>query len=743
METLNTYTKATFPVLKMSCAGCAAHIEKTLRKQPGVKNAEVNLANQTAFVEYDSLLADSAKLQKAVREAGYDLIIAPQEDRATLSEQAAQQRYRTLKTQTAVAVILSAGLILLSMTPFFNHSWAGYAEGILATLVLFLCGRSFFSDACKQARRRQMNMNTLVALSTATAYAFSVFGLLFPHFWTERGIHAGLYFETVGVLIACILIGKLLEERAKQKTSASLKKLMGLQPQTATVLCSDGRTVEVAIPDIQVNDTIWVKAGEKIPIDGVIISGHSFVDESMITGEPVPVEKSRDKPVFAGTINQTGRLMFRVTKQGNETLLAQIIRLVSEAQNSKAPIQKTVDKITGVFVPAVVAVAALSMCLWLLWGGENAWVHAFLALVTVLIIACPCALGLATPTAVMVGMGKGAEQGILIKDMDSLEILRKVDTIVLDKTGTLTQGIPKVTAVKWLVPKTEELCRILFDMEKSSGHPLAKAITKALPDSLPLDSLALEVLPGKGIKTVVEGTVFYAGNLRLFAAAGNRHELSEWITGKEQAGHTVVLFGTDTQVMAGFAVSDEIKPSSRQSIEQLQAAGIAIVMATGDNAAAAGTIARQAGIREFVAQALPEDKLRLIKTKQQEGKTVAMVGDGINDSAALAQANVGIAMGKGSDIAIETADITIVSGDLRKIGTAIRLSGRTVATIRQNLFWAFIYNLIAIPVAAGVLYPFTGFLIHPMIAGAAMALSSVSVVLNSLRLNNQKTVSHP
>ena len=785
--------KVTVKITGMSCANCASHVQKALQKQPGVRSATVNFAGQTASVEYDKTLTGVTELRKAVQEAGYGLIVATGDDDVdSLSEQAEKRHYRLLKTRTVTALILSAGLIALSMTSPESLPRAGYAEGILATLVLFVCGRSFFIDAYRQAKHRRMNMNTLVALSTATAWSVSLFSLLYPQF-----IHTGLYFETAGVLIAFILTGKLLEENAKRKTSDSIKKLIGLQSRTATLVSPDGSTAEIDVREIGVHDIIWVKAGEKIPVDGAVTDGYSFVDESMITGEPVPVEKNRGQHVFAGTVNQHGSFKFRVTKSGNETLLAQIIRLVSEAQNTKAPVQKIADKITGIFVPAVATIATLAALLWILFGGSDAWSHAFSAFVTVLIIACPCALGLATPTAIMVGTGKGAGQGILIKDTDSLETLRKVNTIVMDKTGTLTQGIPKVTDMRWLVPETEELRRILFGMEKSSGHPLAKAIMEVIPNTAgSIDSLALEILPGKGVKASVENTNFYVGNSLLFASAGNntagengsslpieleapfqlnwkppsnrlgsplpidleapfqltwkppsnwkgsllpvRNEVSEWIAGKENEGNTIVLFGTDRQIMAVFAISDEIKPFSRQSIRQLQASGIEIVMATGDGEASARTIARRAGIEEILAQALPEDKLRLVKTKQQEGKTVAMIGDGINDSAALAQADVSIAMGKGSDIAVETAGVTIVSGDLRKIAAAVRLSRNTVTVIRQNLFWAFIYNLIAIPVAAGALYPFTGFLLNPMIAGAAMAFSSVSVVLNSLRFNGSQ-----
>jgi Cu2+-exporting ATPase len=447
------------------------------------------------------------------------------------------------------------------------------------------------------------------------------------------------------------------------------------------------------------------------------------------------------KNVFAGTINQHGSFKYCATKIGKETLLAQIIQLVSEARNTKAPIQKLADKIAGIFVPAVISIALLSALLWLLFGEENALAYALLAFITTLIIACPCALGLATPTAVMVGMGKGAEQGILLKDVDSLETLRKVNTIVLDKTGTITKGSPTVTDVQWLVAETEELANILFRMEKASNHPLANAIIAVLPDTNAEIPVTLTVMPGRGVEATINGNIYYAGNSHLFQAISGNAAIEEWIVEKENEGEAIVLFGSDTQVFALFALSDEIKESSRKAIEQLQAAGIEVVMATGDNEASAKTIARQTGISEYYAHALPEDKWRLVEKKQQAGKVVAMVGDGINDSAALARADVSIAMGKGSDIAIEVASVTIISGDLRKINAAIRLSQNTVTTIRQNLFWAFIYNLIAIPIAAGILYPINGFLLNPMIAGAAMALSSVSVVANSLRIVKKKRIS--
>ncbi|GHT67582.1 hypothetical protein AGMMS50239_31010 [Bacteroidia bacterium] len=726
----------------MACAGCAATVEKTLQQQPGISSAQVNFANNTATVEYNPNLTNGEKLQAAVHSAGYDLIVDSEEDEASeagdrLREEEKRQ-YKRLKIRVVLSVLFSSCIIVLSMTPLMHLPWAGYLNFILSIPVLFICGQDFFTGAYKQARHRSMNMDTLVALSTATAWLFSLFSLFFPQFLMNRGLHAELYFETSAVIITFILIGKLLEERAKQRTSASVKKLIGFQAKTAIWIRPDGVLEEIPIKNIQTGNILFVKAGDKIPVDGIITGGNAFVDESMLSGEPVPVEKAVNDHVFAGTVNQNGSFNFRAVKVGKETLLAQIIRMVTDAQNTKAPIQKTVDKIAGIFVPVVVGIALLAAGLWLLFGGENASVHALPAFVSVLIIACPCALGLATPTAIIVGMGKGAELGILIKDMDSLETMRKIDTIVLDKTGTITEGFPVVTHSKWLTPETGQLRNILFSMEKASSHPLADAVVQSLGKADLISALTVDTRPGEGIAATIEKERFLVGNTRLFEDIPFSETVSEWISEREKESNTIVLFGSSKQIFALFALSDKIKSSSQQAVEQLQTNGIEIIMVTGDNKASAREIARQAGITHYFSGVLPIDKLRIIKEKQSQGKIVGMVGDGINDSAALAQANVSIAMGKGSDIAVETASVTIISGDLRKIDTAIRLSGHTVRTIRQNLFWAFIYNLIGIPIAAGILYPVNGFLLNPMIAGAAMALSSVSVVLNSLRLLYRK-----
>lgn len=636
------------------------------------------------------------------------------------------------------AVAISIPLLIIAMTPgLMDMPYANYIMWALATPVVVWFGKQFFIGAYKQTLHRSANMDTLVALSTGVAYLFSVFNTLFPEYWHSKGLHAHVYFETSAVVIAFILLGKLLEEKAKGNTSSALKKLIGLQPKTVTVVQVDGQQMEMSIAGLQVGDVMLVKPGEKIAVDGVVVTGSSFVDESMISGEPIPVEKANNSKVFAGTINQKGSFQFRAEKVGSDTLLSQIIKMVQDAQGSKAPVQKLVDKIAGIFVPVVIGVALISLLIWIIFGGENGFTQGLLAMVTVLVIACPCALGLATPTAIMVGVGKGAGQGILIKDAESLELSKNIDVIVLDKTGTITEGKPTVAASKWFEPETSETANILYSIEKSSEHPLADAIVRYMAGNVSfIDTINIENKSGQGIFGVFQNKKYYVGNLSLINenAVGITDEVNAWVNEKLGEANTVVLFSDEVKVLAAMAISDKIKDSSVDAIRQLRENGIDVYMLTGDNEQTAKAIARQVGIDHYKAGVLPAQKSDFVKELQAAGKVVAMVGDGINDSSALAQADVSIAMGKGSDIAMDVAKMTIISSDLLKIVSAIRLSKQTVATIKQNLFWAFIYNVIGIPIAAGILYPFTGFLLNPMIAGAAMALSSVSVVSNSLRL---------
>ena len=582
-------------------------------------------------------------------------------------------------------------------------------------------------------------MDTLVALSTGIAYLFSVFNMLYPEFWEQRGLQAHVYFEAAAVIIAFILIGRLLEERAKGGTSAAIKKLMGLQPKTVSVINGDGQEIETPIEQVEVGDLILVKPGEKIAVDGRVQSGRSYVDESMLSGEPTPVMKAEGEEVFAGTINQKGSFQFEAKKVGKETMLASIIKMVQDAQGSKAPVQKLVDKIAGIFVPVVIIIAILTFVAWNILGQENALVHGLLAAITVLVIACPCALGLATPTAIMVGVGKGAEQGILIKDAASLELTKKVDAIVLDKTGTITQGKPEVTDVKWLSGDSAKK-DILVSLENQSEHPLASAVLAFYNQATSVPLSDFESITGKGAKARHGGQTYWVGNERLMTE--NQIEIDSGLQQQARAwsneSKTVIWFAGDKEVLAVLAISDQIKQRSVEAIAAMKNLGIDVFMLTGDNPSTAKAIAEQTGITAYQAEVLPQDKADFVRKLQQDGKTVAMVGDGINDSTALATADVSIAMGHGSDIAMDVAKMTIISSDLAKIPEAIRLSKHTVATIQQNLFWAFIYNIIGIPIAAGILYPINGFLLDPMIAGAAMALSSVSVVSNSLRLKWKK-----
>lgn len=730
--------KRTFPVLGMSCASCAGSAESSVKRQEGVLNASVNFATGNLTVEYVEGVTDAAKLQKAVQDAGFDLLVEDEKKREKTLEAIHDKKLKTLKTRTLWAVILSLPVMVIGMF-FMNIPYANPIMWIFSTPVVLWLGRDFFINAWNQAKHGSANMDTLVALSTGIAYFFSVFNMLFADFWLRRGLEAHVYFEAAAVIIAFILLGRLLEERAKGSTSSAIKKLMGLQPKTVVVIAADGSERITAIEDVNIGDIVLVKPGEKIAVDGVVVSGSSYVDESMLSGEPLPVLKNENEKVFAGTINQKGSFQFKAEKVGRETVLAQIIKTVQDAQGSKAPVQKLVDKIAGIFVPVVIGIAILTFITWVILGGDNGVVQGLLAAVTVLVIACPCALGLATPTAIMVGVGKGAEKGILIKDAESLELSKKIDVVVLDKTGTITEGKPQVTGIKWLNDNTSG-SDILVAIEKQSEHPLAEAIVKHFGNALPQSITHFESLTGKGAMAKVGDTRYFVGNKKLMKEnnigidSSLQREADVW----SEASKTVVWFSDSEKALAVIAISDKIKATSVEAIQQLHKLGIELYMLTGDNEATAKAIAAQTGIDHYKAEVLPQDKADFVKELQQKGKVVAMVGDGINDSTALATADVSIAMGKGSDIAMDVAKMTIISSDLTKIPEAIKLSKQTVTTIKQNLFWAFIYNVIGIPIAAGVLYPISGFLLNPMIAGAAMALSSVSVVSNSLRLKLKK-----
>ncbi|WP_316788051.1 heavy metal translocating P-type ATPase [Pedobacter frigoris] len=730
------------PVLGMTCAGCAVSVESMIGAQEGVVQAEVNYATQKVKVVYDPKAISTEEMQKAVQGIGYDLIIDTEKGDEKQKE-VQENNCKSLKNRILSAAVLTIPVVVIGMF-FMDMPYGNYIMMLLTAPVVFYFGKNFFVNAFKQARHNKANMDTLVALSTGIAFVFSLFNTFYPEFWHRRGLHPHVYYEAAAVVIVFIMLGKLLEERAKSNTSSAIKKLIGLQPKTVVRIADDGEQ-EIAITEVKKGDRLLVRSGDKIPVDGRVYEGSSFVDESMITGEPVAVAKQKDDAVFAGTINQKGSFRFVAEKVGGETMLAQIIQLVQDAQGSKAPVQKLVDKIAGIFVPVVMLIAIITLGVWMLFGGEHAFTQGLLAMVTVLVIACPCALGLATPTAIMVGIGKGAESGILIKDAEALEQAYKVNAIVLDKTGTITEGKPKVTTIKWAKQLTEDqvlLEQIFAAMEQNSEHPLAEAIYRDFKQYgvEPLSVIDFESLTGKGVSAKYNDKMYWAGSHKILK--DNKQAISDDLMqhAKTLQAHaqTVIYFADQQSVLAVVAIADQVRSSSKAAITELKSLGIEVYMLTGDNEETASAVARETGIEHFKAEVLPSDKADFIKKLQDEGKVVAMIGDGINDSQALAQSNVSIAMGKGSDIAIDVAKITLVSSDLLQVPKALQLSRLTVKTIRQNLFWAFIYNLIGIPIAAGILYPFNGFLLNPMIAGAAMALSSVSVVSNSLRLKFAK-----
>lgn len=739
MKTSENISKRSFPVLEMTCAACAVSVESILKHTKGVKEASVNYANQTALVEWDEKEINVNGIQNAVRTIGYDIVVSDT-NAEQIQQEAKEQAYVQLKRRTIWSAILAFPVVIIGMF-LMDMPGANWISMALSAPVVFYFGRGFFTSAWKKLMHKTANMDTLVALSTGIAFLFSAFNTIYPEFWHQRGLHAHVYFEAASVIIVFISLGKLLEERAKSNTSSAIKKLMGLQPKTVKVV-KNGNETEIPITEVKVNDIISVRPGEKIAVDGIVVEGVSFIDESMISGEPVAVEKKENSKVFSGTINQKGSLRFKAEKVGSDTLLAQIIKMVQEAQGSKAPVQRLVDKIAGIFVPVVIGISILTFISWMVFGGENAFTHALLNSITVLVIACPCALGLATPTAIMVGVGKGAENNILIKDAESLEIGHKVNALVLDKTGTITEGKPEVTDLVWNGNESAELKNILFTIESRSEHPLAQAVVNKLEnDQVALVGLSgFESITGMGVKAIKDQTTFFIGNKSLISREkiSISSKFEALVSQLQSEAKTVIYFADAKEVLGVIAIADKVKESSKEAVRTLQQRGIDVYMLTGDNVHTAKAVASQVGISQYKAEVMPAEKSEFVKSLQAKGKVVAMVGDGINDSQALAQADISIAMGKGSDIAMDVAKMTLITSDLRSIPKALNLSKQIVNGIRQNLFWAFIYNLIGIPIAAGILYPVNGFLLNPMIAGAAMALSSVSVVGNSLRLKRLK-----
>ncbi|OKH19384.1 heavy metal translocating P-type ATPase [[Limnothrix rosea] IAM M-220] len=736
-----------FQIKGMSCAACAAAVEKALAKADGVEVAQVNFATERARVEFDENAVNLNGLQQAVSKAGYEAIPIVEGDRQAQQQEKEREKARHLRELTRkvwVAGILSAVIVVGSLPmmlgtpiPFIAHWWHNpWLQWVLTTPIMFWAGQSFFTGAWHSLQNRRSDMNTLVALGTGVAYIYSAIATVFSAQLQTWGMPTDVYFESAAVIIALILLGRLLEQRARGKTAAAIKELMGLQVKTARLIDGEN-TKDIPIENVQVGDRLLIRPGEKIPVDGEIVDGSSTVDEAMVTGESLPMEKEKGDRLIGSTINKTGRLIMTATHVGKDTVLAQIIQLVEEAQGSKAPIQKLADQVTGWFVPVVLAIAVITFAVWVALGNLSLAIVTF---VSVLIIACPCALGLATPTSIMVGTGVGAKRGVLIKDAQSLEIAAQLDVIVLDKTGTLTQGKPSVTDYKNLIDESR-FWSVVASIEHSSEHPLAEALfnfaqAENIP-VLPIDNF--QSATGKGVQADIEDSTIHIGTAQWFeelAIALPSDLKTQQLTWQQEA-KTVIWVAENQQVIGLVALADQLKASSRDVVQRLKNRGLKVVLLTGDNQQTAEAIADQAGIEEVYAQVRPDQKAAVIKSLQEQphNPKVAMVGDGINDSPALAQADVGIAIGTGTDVAIAASDLTLISGDLEGILTAINLSRATLTNIRQNLFFAFIYNTASIPIAAGLLSAW-GILLNPIIAGGAMAMSSVSVVTNALRLKN-------